>query len=394
MMVRVGYIKYKNRDALITDVVLEESEFGIFQHCSDLEVIEGKNIQECLKKARDFDYVYADFGFGGIAPFVYRERNDLAFNIILRVNMITMHISHFIVAFPLFREGDLIIAGCESVKKDLLLVIPFKDVKVIPYGFDIGGLSKFTREKDPHKLLYLGRLSPEKGVHKLIKAMEFLKDTDLFLVIAGPKSGNYLDNKQGVYYAVLQRLVEKLSLKDKVIFKGIVRGTQKYEEIASSRLVINPSLARETFGRVNIEALACDVPVICSDTPAFREVLSDQAVFFDPRPEAIADVIRKAIDKEIRVNKQELLKFDFKAIAIELQQYLTQKKQVVSNKLLEGRKLKDFCSLEIAEFLKNPEISYDEALQEVLSDKSLLDMSKLESLSRFLGQVKYSFLFF
>ena len=107
-------------------------------------------------------------------------------------------------------------------------IIPFRDIKVIPYGFDIGGLKKFTREKDPHKLLYLGRLSPEKGVHRLIKAMEFLKDTDLFLVIAGPKSGNYLDDEQGVYYVVLKRLVEKLGLQDKVIFKGIVKGTQKY----------------------------------------------------------------------------------------------------------------------------------------------------------------------
>ena len=51
-----------------------------------------------------------------------------------------------------------------------------------------------------------------------------------------------------------------------------------------------------------LEAMACGIPVVCSNIPAIAEVAGNAAIFADPKdPEAIANSIRKVLyDSNLR----------------------------------------------------------------------------------------------
>ena len=59
---------------------------------------------------------------------------------------------------------------------------------------------------------------------------------------------------------------------------GFVDDTQAREILASSRIFALPS-SREGFGLTVAEAMACGLPCILSDLPAFREAFSAAAIF-------------------------------------------------------------------------------------------------------------------
>jgi glycosyltransferase involved in cell wall biosynthesis len=119
--------------------------------------------------------------------------------------------------------------------------------------------------------LYLGSNKPHKNLPALIQACALL-NTSLPLVIAGSEDPRF--NR-----ARLQ--VESLGLKDRVQFLGAVREEALPALYSGARAFVFPSLY-EGFGMPPLEAMACGVPVACSDIPSLKETAGDAALFFDP----------------------------------------------------------------------------------------------------------------
>ncbi|MBI4641066.1 MAG: glycosyltransferase family 4 protein [Candidatus Tectomicrobia bacterium] len=132
--------------------------------------------------------------------------------------------------------------------------------------------------------LFVGRLSPEKGVRTLLRGWQCLNGIPLKIVGDGP----LMDE--------VRMFVQKQKL-DCVEVLGQRASGEVLSLMKGARFLVFPSEWYETFGRVAIEAFACGVPVIASRLGAMAEIVEEECtgMLFNPgNPQDLADKIRWA----------------------------------------------------------------------------------------------------
>jgi glycosyltransferase involved in cell wall biosynthesis len=165
---------------------------------------------------------------------------------------------------------------------------------------------ELTRVKSLYHLpdrffFFLGNTDPKKNTPGTLKAYsDFVKKTgsDIRLVM--------LDYERAELGNLLSRIGDP-SLIDRIILTGYVRNEDLPAIYSQCSLVLYPSL-RESFGIPILEAMACHVPVITSNTSSMPEIATDAAFLVDPfNPEEITRaMIRLMSDERLRetlVNK-------------------------------------------------------------------------------------------
>ncbi len=201
-------------------------------------------------------------------------------------------------------HADLILADAESTKRDLVSIyqVPPERVDVLYSGVDarfcpqVDQASR-ARIREKYKLerpylLSVSTIQPRKNYVRLIKAFSRLVPnlpSSVSLVIAG---GN------GWMYEQVYQTVEQLGLQDRVSILGFTPDEDLAPLYAMATLFVYPSLY-EGFGLPVAEAMACGLPVVCSNASSLPEVGGDAVLYFDPCDvDAMADAIRRALADE------------------------------------------------------------------------------------------------
>ena len=137
------------------------------------------------------------------------------------------------------------------------------------------------KNKPNNYVLYIGRLSAEKGLWTLVRAFERLRDAVLKIVGTGP-----LEDPLKAY-------VRDRGLRN-IEFCGFRQGQEKWELLKSSLFTVVPSEWYETFGLVVIEAYAAGKPVVGSRLGSLPWVIEENksGLFFEPGN--VDDLVNKA----------------------------------------------------------------------------------------------------
>ena len=158
------------------------------------------------------------------------------------------------------------------------------------YKMDVGDLQNSLRLKDDFVIGYVGRLLRMKGIDTLLEALACLVSHDTKhtykLLIVG----------QGEDKPEFQKIAETLGISERVVWIDPVPPEEVAAYINCMDTLVLPSRTTaewvEFFGRVLIEGMACEVPVIGSDSGEIPHVIDDAGLTF---PEGNANVLAERI---------------------------------------------------------------------------------------------------
>ncbi len=183
------------------------------------------------------------------------------------------------------KRVDHIITISENTKQDLVNELKIKEDKITVIPLAVNKKYKVLRDEDwieetlegfglknNEFVLSVSTLEPRKNYERLIKAFAGSKRREEKLVIVG---------KKGWGYEPIFDLVNKMNLKDSVIFLDYVKDNDLLALYNTCKFFVMPSLY-EGFGLPPLEAMACGAPVIVSNRSSLPEVVGEAAMLVDP----------------------------------------------------------------------------------------------------------------
>jgi len=143
----------------------------------------------------------------------------------------------------------------------------------------------------PLRIGYLGVLTPNKGIHVLASAAALMVQRNVRLVVAGTGDQSYIDELKTAFQGI------------DVDFAGWVESENFLSRID---VLVVPSLWREPFGRVCVEAYLAGVPVVASRIGGLAEIVVHGVSGFQFEPgnaQELAGILDKlANDPELRAS--------------------------------------------------------------------------------------------
>jgi len=131
-------------------------------------------------------------------------------------------------------------------------------IEIIPSGIDVKKIDSIKAKKEKNRIIYVGRLVPQKNVDMLIRAFSTL-EAESEMVILG----------DGSEYQKLKKMADSSKIK----FLGRLGSYEDtIREIKKSSILVLPS-RRENFGIVPLEAMRCGTAVISTNTEGPRDYI-------------------------------------------------------------------------------------------------------------------------
>ena len=143
-------------------------------------------------------------------------------------------------------------------------------------------------------LVFVGRMSEEKGIDKMLRALDYVQYEHLKCLIVG--SLIYNNDTEDEYQKEIHRLAEKH--KDKVVFTGFISQQDLPDIYNLADIAVLPSMWDEPAGLTMIEALACGTPVITTRSGGIPEYVEGGAIVLERNDD---------LSKQIAANIEQLL---------------------------------------------------------------------------------------
>jgi len=214
----------------------------------------------------------------------------------------------------IYRNINALIFISDIVRKEFLSSKPAIDSSKLytvynsifspPIPDFIGRIPANEQNDSTVKLLFMGRISREKGIELLLNALSLVKSRNWFLRIGGTGDNDYVES--------LKNMADKLGLSDRIEWIGYV--TDIWKEIDKADVGLMPSVWREPFGLTILEFISQGIPMVTTNHGAQREILTNgvDSLLSRPDPPDFARALDRIIsdpDLRMRLGKTALTAF-------------------------------------------------------------------------------------
>jgi len=177
-----------------------------------------------------------------------------------RVNLIHNKLNQVFYRYSAFARGKVVSVN-SYYEKSLSVFYPNNQIYIIKkFGGAKIDIQKFCKRYD---MAWMGRFQDLKNIDGALLILKRLKakNPHVKMLVMG-------DGQGGKKKKFLNKC-EMYGLKENVDYKGFISGNEKYAYLQQSKIFLVTSLY-ESYGLVNLEAMACGLPVIAFDLPVFR----------------------------------------------------------------------------------------------------------------------------
>jgi len=212
---------------------------------------------------------------------------------------------------------DNMVAVSPGTADSLSRITRGRRIQVIPNGVDCRSIQACQPSKESSDVIYCGRLTREKNVELLVRAIGIAAERtrSLRCLIVG----------DGAERDSLRRLSHSLNLDNNIVFKDYVPNqADLFSLMKSSRVFALPS-TREGFGISLIEANACGLPAVTINHPrneARSLITEGNGYLCEPTSQAMADAIARALNGGLGESSRACAKgYDWDAITDQLESF-------------------------------------------------------------------------
>ncbi|MEQ1858560.1 MAG: glycogen synthase [Chthoniobacteraceae bacterium] len=174
--------------------------------------------------------------------------------------------------------ADAVIAVSREARDDIMKFFPVapEKVHVIYNGIDLdeyrpaktsGALEKYGVDPRAPYVLFVGRITRQKGIVHLVHAIEHLAPGIQVVLCAGAPDTPEIAAEMQASVAAAQAAHGKV-----VWIDQMVSVPEKIELYSHAAVFVCPSIY-EPFGIINLEAMACEVPVVATAVGGIKEVV-------------------------------------------------------------------------------------------------------------------------
>ena len=179
---------------------------------------------------------------------------------IVQHNPLKKKVALFLFQNKAIKKANHIHATAQMEKDSIRKLGFLNKITIIPNGIDLSEIKSTKEHYGTHKMVFLSRIHPKKGIEILLEAWRNCDTKGWTLEIAG--------NGDATYIANLSQSAQDLN---NVHFVGGVYQEAKWNFLRSADVMVLPTYS-ENFGIVVAEALAVGVPVITTTGTPWQDL--------------------------------------------------------------------------------------------------------------------------
>lgn len=184
----------------------------------------------------------------------------------------------------IYSVADKVICYTETERGQLInLGIESERISVIHNGVNTDQFVPPKSTLPKKEVLWIGKYVPGKGVEYLLRGFQRFSrnfpDYTLLMIGRGPQRDDCL------------KMIDDLCLTEKVILKDFVQNKELPDVYRQSSIFVLPSL-EEGVPRTILEAMACGVPVVCTELPQLVDIVTGSGILVPVKDsEALAEAL-------------------------------------------------------------------------------------------------------